>query len=84
MTTTAPAVGADVAITIEAGLMHGPDGFRFVATAEPGTIGRYLGPHPNPRLGEDWHVVEVDNVELDGELVTLVAPLHLSHFEVRP
>jgi hypothetical protein len=72
--------GAKVRITIQAGLMLSPLDTRFVATAEPGTEGFYLGPHRNRKLALDgWHLVAVRTPEHENP--PLVAPLHMSQFE---
>jgi hypothetical protein len=63
--------GDKVTITIKAGLVSADDDTRFVESCEPGTVGVYLGRHPNKRL-KDWHLVTV------GELR---APLHRSQFK---
>jgi hypothetical protein len=64
--------GTQVEITINAGLCKPDNDAAFVGTCPPGTMGTYLGKHPNKRL-KGWHLVQV------GELV---APLGPSQFQV--
>jgi hypothetical protein len=71
--------GTTVRILVRAGLVEHPMDARFAATAEPGTEGVYDCPHPNSRLGDDWHLVMVSHPDYNH---VLYAPLHRDHMEV--
>lgn len=62
--------GDRVEILIHAGLVEGSNSSRFFGECQPGTVGEYVGSHPNKKL-KGWHLVRV------GELL---APLAESQF----
>jgi hypothetical protein len=73
-TRSSPKLGAAVRILVTAGGYDLADGERFSPPIPAGTIGRYDGPYPDPKLAaEDWHVVRIGSV---------VVPLHRNHFAV--
>lgn len=71
-------------VTGNNGVLLGIEDSRFAGSIpDAGVVGLYRGRHPNPRLGADWLIVEVDAelvATLDSEGITfqatVVVPLH--------